>query len=269
MPDRLLIIPDEILFELPFDLLKSPSGKLLIETTTAWYHYRDRDRKDIIAKPSIDIISPRYTGQNEIPGAIKEVETIHKLFTATTTEVIKGKNQSIISGGHGEVFHFTGHAINQRQKAYLLLSDSLKMYDTEISNTRVNKKMVYLSACTTGLGEVEKGEGLRSLCKSFLEAGVPTVVQSQWEVNAEAGTEITGEFYRFMSQGLPAIEALRQAKLNYWKNANLSEKHPYYWATFVLVGDDLEFKENKLWIYLSLGLGLLVFLFINYLIKKR
>ncbi|MBK8109967.1 MAG: CHAT domain-containing protein [Saprospiraceae bacterium] len=142
------------------------------------------------------------------------------------------------------------------------------MYDTEISNTRVNKKMVYLSACTTGLGEVEKGEGLRSLCKSFLEAGVPTVVQSQWEVNAKAGTEITGEFYRLMSQGLPAIEALRQAKLNYWKNANLSEKHPYYWAAFVLVGDDLQYTEHKLWIYLSLGLGLLVFLFINYLIKK-
>ena len=269
LPDRLLIIPDEILFELPFDLLKSPSGKLLIETTTAWYHYRDREYKDIIAKPSIDIISPRYTGQNEIPAAIKEVETIHKLFTATTTEVITGKKQSLINGGQGEVFHFTGHAVNQRQKAYLLLSDSLKMYDTEISNTRVNKKMVYLSACTTGLGEVEKGEGLRSLCKSFLEAGVPTVVQSQWEVNAEAGTEITGEFYRLMSQGLPAIEALRQAKLNYWKNANLSEKHPYYWAAFVLVGNDLEFKENKLMIYLSLGLGLLVFLFINYLIKRR
>ena len=42
---KLLIIPDEILFELPFDLLKAPNGKLLIELATVWYHYRDREYK--------------------------------------------------------------------------------------------------------------------------------------------------------------------------------------------------------------------------------
>ncbi len=269
LPERLLIIPDEILFELPFDLLKAPNGKLLIETTTVWYHYRDREHKETITKPDIDIISPKYTALNENPAKKKEVETIRQLFTVKSIETIIHKNQALINGSPGQVFHFTGHAANQRQIAYLMLSDSLKMYDTEIANSRLDKKLVYLSACSTGLGEVERGEGLRSLCKSFLEAGVPTVVQSLWEVNDEAGSKITNEFYRLMAKGTPAIDALRQARLSYWKNANLTEKHPYYWAAFVLVGDDLEYTDNKLWIYWSLGIGLLIILFTKYLIKKK
>ena len=269
LPEKLLIIPDEILFELPFDLLKAPNGKLLIELATVWYHYRDREYKRTISKPDVDIISPRYTVLNEIPAKEKEEETIHQLFNAITTEVITNKNQTLVNGGQGPVFHFTGHAINQRHKAYLMLSDNLKMNDTEIASTRLDKTMVYLSACSTGLGEVEKGEGLRSICKSFLEAGVPTVVQSLWEVNDEAGSQITCEFYRLMAKGTPAIDALREARLNYWKNANLTEKHPYYWAAFVLVGDDLVYTENKMWIYISLGMGLLIILFIKYLIKRK
>ena len=269
LPKKLLIIPDEILFELPFDLLKAPNGKLLIENVMVWYHYRDREYKKTMSKPDVDIISPRYTVLNEIPAKEKEVETIHQLFNSTITEVITDKNQTLVNGGQGRVFHFTGHAINQRHKAYLMLSDSLKMYDTEIANSRLDKKLVYISACSTGLGEVEKGEGLRSICKSFLEAGVPTVVQSLWEVNDEAGSQITGEFYRLMAKGTPAIDALREARLNYWKNANLAEKHPYYWAAFVLVGDDLEYTENKMWILTSLGMGLLIILFIKYLIKRK
>ena len=71
-----------------------------------------------MSKPDVDIISPRYTVLNEIPAKEKEVETIHQLFNSTTTEVITDKNQTLVNGGHGRVFHFTGHAINQRHKAF-------------------------------------------------------------------------------------------------------------------------------------------------------
>ena len=74
-------------------------------------------------------------------------------------------------------------------------------------------KLVVLSACETGLGEIHEGEGIYGLRRSFQEAGVGEIVSSLWEVS-DAGTKaLMTTFYRLLVEGYSAREALRKAQM--------------------------------------------------------
>jgi CHAT domain-containing protein len=81
-----------------------------------------------------------------------------------------------------------------------------------------------------------RGEGVLGLTRAFLYAGTPTVVASLWNVNDTATAELMKAFYQNLKRGLPKGEALRQAKLQFLKGKPRSWEHPYFWASFVLVG---------------------------------
>ncbi|MCB1646641.1 MAG: CHAT domain-containing protein, partial [Pseudomonadales bacterium] len=95
-------------------------------------------------------------------------------------------------------------------------------------------KLVVLSACETGLGEIHEGEGVYGLRRSFQEAGVAEVISSLWEVS-DAGTQalMTG-FYDRMLAGQPAREALRDAQLDMLESPEWG--FPYVWSAFMIVG---------------------------------
>ena len=80
--------------------------------------------------------------------------------------------------------------------------------DLNLSGT----KLVVLSACETGLGEIHEGEGVYGLRRSFQEAGVAEVISSLWEVS-DAGTQaLMTDFYDRMLNGMPAREAMRETQ---------------------------------------------------------
>lgn len=269
LPARLLILPDEFLFELPFDVLKDADGKYLIEKTTIRYNYKDSDIQNNTSIAAIDLVLPKYQQQPSINNTAIERDGIKSKFKVN--EYSDGLNRkgvrSILSGTNP--LHYAGHAHNEIETAWLLISDREKIYDYEISNFENRRPFVYLSACNTGLGQLEKGEGLRSLCKSFLEAGVPAVVHSLWEVNDQSSATITTMFYCLLDEGKTGTEALREAKLVYLQNANLQQKNPYYWAAYVYTGDDILLKKPKALKYIGILLGMGGILFITYLIKRK
>lgn len=269
LPARLLILPDEILFELPFDVLKDADGKYLIEKTTIRYNYKDSDVQKNTSIAAIDLVLPKYQQQPNINNTAIERDGIESKFKVN--EYSDGLNRkgvrSILSGTNP--LHYAGHAHNESETAWLLISDREKIYDYEISNFENRRPFVYLSACNTGLGQLEKGEGLRSLCKSFLEAGVPSVVHSLWEVNDQSSATITSMFYSLLDEGKTGTEALREAKLVYLQNANLQQKNPYYWAAYVYTGDDIQLKKTNALKYIGILLGMGGILFITYLIKRK
>ncbi len=73
----------------------------------------------------------------------------------------------------------------------------------EISNLDLRAQLVVLSACQTGLGDEIRGEGLVSLTRSFMQAGVPKVVVSLWNVNDRATAELMTRFYRASDRKRP------------------------------------------------------------------
>ena len=107
---------------------------------------------------------------------------------------------------------------------------ALEVLSLNLSGTR----LVVLSACETGLGEIHEGEGVYGLRRSFQEAGVAEVISSLWEVS-DAGTQaLMTDFYDRLLSGQPAREALRDAKLGLL--ASPQWNYPYVWSAFMIVG---------------------------------
>lgn len=96
-------------------------------------------------------------------------------------------------------------------------------------------KLVTLSACDTGLGEVKNGEGVYGLRRAFVLAGTETLVMSLWGVNDYVTREMMTNYYKGLKAGLGRGEALRQVQLNMLKNKR--RQHPYYWASFIQSGE--------------------------------
>lgn len=108
----------------------------------------------------------------------------------------------------------------------------------EITGIPLKAKMVVLSSCYTGTGEMYKGEGVLSLARGFIFSGSQSVVMSLWEVNDRSGTDIVESFYRNMKTGSSKSNALRKARLKYLREADQLHSHPFFWSTLVIYGDD-------------------------------
>src|SRR5207247_432721 len=91
-------------------------------------------------------------------------------------------------------------------------------------------KLVTLSACDTGIGEVRNGEGVFGLRRAFVLAGAETLVMSLWPVSDYVTRELMTSYYKGLKQGLGRGEALRQVQLSMLKRKD--RQHPFYWASF-------------------------------------
>jgi tetratricopeptide (TPR) repeat protein len=101
-------------------------------------------------------------------------------------------------------------------------------------------KMVVLSACDTGLGEVKSGEGVFGLRRAFTQAGAKSLVMSLWKVPDRETKELMVQFYRNIKSGaMNRCHALRQAVLEQMKIVKQRYGHanPRYWGAFVFMGE--------------------------------
>jgi CHAT domain-containing protein/tetratricopeptide (TPR) repeat protein len=96
-------------------------------------------------------------------------------------------------------------------------------------------KLVTLSACDTGVGEVRNGEGVYGLRRAFVLAGAETLVMSLWPVSDYITREMMTAYYTGLRAGLGRGDALRHAKLAMLKRKG--RQHPFYWASFIQSGE--------------------------------
>ena len=96
-------------------------------------------------------------------------------------------------------------------------------------------KLVVLSACDTGLGEVRNGEGVYGLRRAFVLAGAESLLMSLWPVSDYSTRKLMSSYYRNLKQGIGRGESLRHVQLEMLnRNAQL---HPFYWANFIQSGE--------------------------------
>jgi tetratricopeptide (TPR) repeat protein/CHAT domain-containing protein len=98
-------------------------------------------------------------------------------------------------------------------------------------------ELVVLSACETGLGEVEEGEGVYGLRRAFQIAGARTVISALWPVSDEATADMMSSLYARQDESIP--ETMRRIQLGKIGDLRRSEQpdHPFTWAGFVALGD--------------------------------
>ena len=92
-----------------------------------------------------------------------------------------------------------------------------------------------LSACETGLGSIENGEGVYGLRRAFTLAGAESQLMSLWKVNDEGTKNLMIKYYQRLLQNEGRSDALRQVQLEMLNSQEY--QHPYYWAAFVPIGD--------------------------------
>jgi CHAT domain-containing protein len=96
-------------------------------------------------------------------------------------------------------------------------------------------KLVTLSACDTGIGEIRNGEGVYGLRRAFFLAGAETVVMSLWPVNDYVTRELMTGYYAGLKQGLGRGDALRRSRRA--MRGRQGREHPFYWASFIQAGE--------------------------------
>lgn len=142
-----------------------------------------------------------------------------------------------------DLIHFALHASydpNNRYKNKIIFRNSnnlnqpTPLFAYEILKLNINAALVVLSACNTGIGKFELGEGTYSLSKAFRQAGAKQVISSLWEIDDYATSILMDRFYFHLSITKNTSDALRKAKLDYISNTKTHQANPLSWSGLVL-----------------------------------
>jgi len=203
-----------------------------------------------------------------------EIEKISGLFGSDKVLLGKEATETKFKENceNSKLIHISTHSLLYKNDPLILFSNIDKENDGyletgEILQLNLNAELVVLSSCKSGLGEIDKAEGVIGMEKAFFEAGAKSVILSDWDVDDKYTSELMSYFYSFLSEGLSKDRALRKAKTKFIKEVN---GNPYYWAAFRLSGSDSPIRinantgENK-----SYYLALLLIFISGYFLTKR
>lgn len=190
----------------------------------------------------------------ELPGTYKELEALSRLFKNVTrfTDINASKLNFINNTMGHDIIHLGVHGIGDQYVAdnsrLIFRSDSLddgELFAYEIYNLKMDARLVVLSACESGTGRNQSGEGMFSIARAFTYAGCPSLVMSLWQARDVFTSQIMIGFYENLNHNESISSSLRNAKLQFLKESDSFTAHPANWAPFVVNGLDLTFEEKS------------------------
>lgn len=145
------------------------------------------------------------------------------------------------------------------------------LFTNELQIMQLQADLAVLSACHTGFGKLQKGEGVYSLARAFAVAGVPSTVMSIWRLHEMSAPLLTEAFFKYLKAGKTKDEALRLAKLDFLENdKNYDRNHPFFWAGVTVSGDMCPLGSSWPWWYWLLGgMAILAVLLVIWRRKRR
>jgi len=268
--NRLIIIPDDDLHYLPFEVLRDANNQYLLEKFSVQYQYSTSllALSTSLKKLNTQVGFAPFVAQSymdssgisfgKLPASSEEIRDIKgKTFVNSLAD----KQNFITYAKHSGIIHLATHAsINDADplRSFIAFSpaskpDEYRLYASEIYNMDLDSTdLVILSACETGTGQLIKGEGLMSLSRAFAYAGCPNIITSLWKAEDKTTAYIGNLLHQYLQKGMTKSEALRQAKLDLLRDEKLDPrfKLPNYWAHLVFIGNYEQDKKSPRWIWI-------------------
>jgi CHAT domain-containing protein len=269
---EICVIPQKILFHLPFAALTAPDGKSFLSKYNFFYASsanvfllfteKAKQKSGSTTESLLSVGNPRFDANEfkelaDLPEAEDEARAIKQFYTSPQTVLIGAEaTQAAIESAlkDAKVINFAGHYLVKNGAPLdsgLVLTkpdgsdnaeDNILTNRELISRTMPQAKLVVLSACGTGVEQYYNGEGLVGLSNTFLKAGAPLVVATQWQVDSGAAAVLMKKFHQYRRQEkLTTTAALRRAQLEMAETPNGQFSQPYFWATFATYGGYAEF----------------------------
>lgn len=268
---RVIFIPQESLFLVPFPALQSQTGQYLIERHTILsapaiqvLGLTHQQRQQVQTQPRatpVVVGNPTMPMVVQIPGEPPEQLTPLPAAEAEARKVASLLNTIALTGEQAtktrvkqklpqaRLIHLATHGLLEygSQDEHVSLegigvpgaialapseNDDGLLTASEILDLQLQAELVVLSACDTGRGRIT-GDGVIGLSRAFISAGVPSVLVSLWAVSDDSTAQLMVSFYENLKHSPDKAQALRQAILTTMKD----RPNPFDWAAFTLIGE--------------------------------
>jgi CHAT domain-containing protein len=219
-----------------------------------------------------------------LEGARKEVKMVGKRIKGTCVfDDAASESRFKTEARNYSILHLAMHTlVNNEEPLYSKLvftpdidtaEDGL-LNTYELANLELDADLVILSACNTGFGKLNKGEGIIGLARGFFQAGCRSLLATLWSVSDKTSLSIIDGFYTELEKQQSKSFSLSESKRNYVKNAKGMWAHPFFWAGYISIGTDepvqLSTKTPGFTALLLLsGLGLVLLIGLFWLFKVK
>lgn len=263
--ERLVFIPDGALHTLPF--------ATLLDRRTGRYLIQDRVLSVV---PSLRVYTASLRREEALPRAAaprilvvaapehdRELHPLRFLKAAATeasvvrtfpgSQVLRGRGATrrsfLASAGDYEIVHFGGHSVVNTDlplfSRMLFAKDPGDpsrgvLYSRDLLGRRLDRtRLAVLASCNTAAGKISRTEGVESLARPFLAAGVPAVVASLWAVEDAATSDFFARFYENLGRRLDIAAALQETQREAIEHGSPEAGNPRAWGAFEVIGSNL------------------------------
>ena len=198
-------------------------------------------------------------GLAPLDNADDEVDSLSNLTNGDKWLNIKATKANFLQNGKAcGILHFALHTVESPpgdlSGFYLLFSkanqnDDNFLSSNELACLQLHAELAVLSACYSGLGSFQQGEGMMNLGRAFALSGCPSSVVNLWQANDAVSKKIMIDFYKGLKAAIPKDIALQKAQIEYLKQTPSEAATPFFWANFVVMGDvsPLSIAEKEPW----------------------
>lgn len=287
--DRLIVSRDGDLHRLPFDVLETgqTTDDFLVKHHAISYVASasallnrpgagpDKQANSLLGlAPFTEPTNAKAITLSYLPASRSEVEG---LPGEALTGRAATKRRFMRTYANYELLHLATHArANDAEPARSYIAfypdgNPDKLYAEEIHNLSLTRtQLVVLSACETGNGKLQAGEGVMSLAQAFAYAGCPSVISTLWNAHDASTAYLSQRLYAHLQAGHPIDVALQRTRLDYFRSDLFPKlNHPHYWANFVLIGDRQPVYVPSPSITQLIGIALLILLLPGVLLLVR
>ena len=282
-PGRIIISPDGRYF--PFEALITSAGKninYLINSNAVSYTYSSRyllnqfNNTAPANAPDFFGIAPINYPKNwnlaPLNNFDQSLNRLQNYFYNADVKVFKDatKNNFIKNFTKYKIVQLFTHGADTTAfgEPVIYFADSILFLSELIAGEKPATNLILLSACYSGAGKLNVGEGVFSFNRAFAATGIPASINNLWAADNISVIEITELFYKYLNEGEATDVALQKAKLEFLNSTSEKNKLPYYWAGIILTGKSGNIEFNKPIPWLIIFLTILIILLALFVFRK-